>query len=416
MKIVFFGNCQMQALRLATQLFAVPYTGDSVEWHFSAKGITPALRAALAQADVVVDQTSPMPQRHGVEKLETRARRLRVPLVGANFLWPFAGKAHPDSVRKYGPYNPFFADMGDAWLAARLKEGGDLDQAVAAYIALDVAQVAGLDWRYEVELDSLALLQRNTPYRFAELIAEYFRTERLFRIPYHIEGRLFRHMVSAFFTELGVPAAVHRSVEKYLVASTFGPKELPVHPGVAAHFGLHWAAADTLYRFNSEDMLSFEAWAYRFMRCEAYPAVTRAVTAVQQGWPNGARLLRVAAEQLPDSVLVRHAQATLLVRAGKYRAALAQLRDIASRFPALPGVHADLFDCLAGVGEDAAAEAAMRTEIALRPAQRNLYTRLARFLRERGRADDALAEAAIALELAPHAAVDFETEVEDVAE
>jgi hypothetical protein len=414
MRVVFFGNCQMQALRAATTLFAVPHTGDSVEWHFCAKGITPELREAVARADVLVDQISQMPQRHSVEGLETRARRLRVPAVGANFLWPFAGTSHPDSVRKHGVYNPFFGEMGDAWLVGRLNGVGDYDAAVADYMALDVAREARLDRRYEMGLETQAFLERETPYRFADLIAAHIRTERLFRTPYHIEGRLFRHMVAVFFGELGVPEAARRAVEKYLVASTFGPKELPMHPAVAAHFGLRWAGPDTRYRFNSEAMLSFEEWAHRFARCEAYPAVTRAVTAVQQGWPNAARLLRDAAAQLPDSALVRHAQATLLIRAGKHRAAVSTLQALARAFPALPGVHADMFECLAAMKLDKAAERAMRAEIALRPAQRSLYTRLARFLRERGQAPDA--ELACALALAPDAPMDLESEPEAEAD
>jgi hypothetical protein len=61
-------------------------------------------------------------------------------VVGAPFLWPFAGSAHPESASRYGGYDPFRPEMGDGYLNRLLKEGLAPQEAARRYIDADVSK------------------------------------------------------------------------------------------------------------------------------------------------------------------------------------------------------------------------------------------------------------------------------------
>ena len=107
MRIFFFGNCQIKALHDVYTNFVLPLTGDTLAWSHSAAPLTPEHAAFIASADVVVVQAAHFEPKTDITRIETKARRMVVPVVGTPFLWPYSGMGHPDSMRKYGKYNPF---------------------------------------------------------------------------------------------------------------------------------------------------------------------------------------------------------------------------------------------------------------------------------------------------------------------
>ncbi len=367
MNLVFYGTCQMQVLAQAYDLFVVPHTGETVTYIAAGRPPTEQTRAAAARADIVIDQITPMADQLPLAGVAANARRLHVPLVDGSFLWPFSGVPHPDSQRRYGAYHPFPSEMGDSFLLRAMARGASGADAVRTYLAADVSRSGHVARRYDIALDLQAQREAATPYRFAPLIGAHLRTERLFRTPYHLEWRLSRHMLATLLEELDAPAPARRAVERYYTKTLFGGLDLPIHPAIAAHFGLAWVDAATRHAFWREEMLSFEDYAQRFVECRAYPAMNVAVQAVMRAQPDGQALLDAALADLPDSPWGLHARAVLHNRARDFAAALPILQRVLGLHPGLAGAHASLHDALLGLGREEEAVLALREEVRRQP-------------------------------------------------
>ena len=392
MNLVFYGTCQMQVLSQAYEIFAVPHTGDTATYITPLRPPTPAAREAAARADVVVEQIMPVADQPPLAGLREGARRLLVPLVDGSFLWPFSGTAHPDSARTYGAYHPFPAEMGDGFLLRAMAKGASGEAAVRAYLAEDVARSGHAARRHEIALELQARREAGTSYRFATLIETHLRDERLFRTPYHLEIRLSRHMFLTLLDDLGTSAAARHAADCYYGKTLFGGLDLPIHPAIAAHHGLTWVDAATRHAFWREEMLSFEGYAHRFVRCLAYPAMDVAVQAVMRAQPGAEALLDAALADLPDSPWGLHALAILKLRAREFGAARATLDRVIALHPGLGGAHASRHDALLGLGRTEEAVAALREEVRRQP------HRVAPRLRLLRHGDGAQAQAILALQ------------------
>ena len=391
----------MQVLAQAYDIFVAPHTGESVTYAGPLRTPDEASRAAIAQARIFVDQIMPMEGQGTLDGVPADARRLHVPLVDGSFLWPFSGARHPDSLQRYGSYHPFYIELGDSWLLKRMARGASPDQAVADYLVADIAKDGRLDRRYELAMELQAMRDGETHYRFTPLITEHFRTERLFRTPYHLEWRLSQHMLLTLLDDLDVPEAAKFAALTYGTKSLFAGSDLPVHPKVAAHFGLTWTDATTRVCFWRETMVNFEEYARRFAKCEAYPEMDIAVDAALRSLPDGPELLQGALEKLPDSPWGLHALAVLHIRGGRFRRAMKLLRRVAELHPNFAGVYAAMHECLVGLGRDAAACEALQEEVRRQPHRVIYRLRLAQAFRAAGRIAEARDEAQIVLALQP---------------
>ncbi len=401
-RLVFYGNCQIQVLAQAYELFAVPHTAEKITYVAAAAPPSDAARAAIAAADIVIDQITPMGAQPPVTGAPSGAGRVRVPVVDGSFLWPYSGARHPESLKRYPSYHPFPMELGDSWLLKCLARGATPDEAVSAYMALDIAKAAHLDRRFEIAMEWQRAREADTRFRFAPLIERHFRTERLFRTPYHLETRLFRHMLLTLLDDLGTNSKVRDVADIYAVKSLYGGSDLPVHPGTAGHFGLAWADAGTKYLFWREAVLTFEAYAHRFVRCEAYPDIERATDAVMKSQPEAHRLVAAALAAVPDSPWALHAAAILKVRETHFAAALPLLHRALAQHEFLPGARATLHECLLGLGRTEEATEALLQEVRHAPFRIPHQMRLAQHFRSLGRIADARNVLDVVLSLNPN--------------
>ncbi len=373
MRIFFFGNCQIQALHDVYRNLVAPLTGDTIAWQHSFAPLLPENEAAIAACEVLVTQSAHFEPQTDITHIETTARRIVVPVVGTPFLWPYSGSAHPDAARKYPKYNPYPAERSDGWMLRRLSQGASPEQAVADYLQLDIARAAHLERRMEMEMDNLRARERGSPYDASGLIAAHFRTEPLFRTPYHPTLRVARYMALTFLRQLGVPDAAYARVDQRMIDDLYLKYELPVHPGVASHFGLSWAGPDTRYRFYNEAYLTFAEFMHRFARCEAYPEVPAALAAVSRNEPGCRAQLEHALTLVPDSPWAHNAMGTVLLRENKPNEALPWLLRAKAAYPGMPSLHAQLCECLHALGRPQEGLVALRAEIALQPFNLRLY-------------------------------------------
>src|ERR1700722_742879 len=100
-RIVYWGNCQMEALCRMHVRFAKPSTNDVVSCvnPYQPHPLTGTERAAIEDADLIVGQVHNQKSLETLAALSSAAPRHLVPMVGAGFLWPFSGQPHSRNLR-----------------------------------------------------------------------------------------------------------------------------------------------------------------------------------------------------------------------------------------------------------------------------------------------------------------------------
>jgi hypothetical protein len=195
--------------------------------------------------------------------LPSRADVVRIPNLYCDYLWPFAGRAHPKNRGQFAlPGGPYPAEHGDRFLDQMAADGVDEDVAVARYLAMDIVKDGELDSRLTDRMTIQQQLDAKAGYDLAGFVQDRFRQEPLFRTRQRLTMPLLRRLVTQVFAKLKVqgwdPASLRRV--------PFPAGAQPIHPGVIAHFGLTWVAADQEYPVNEEGFFSFEAFCRRYMQ------------------------------------------------------------------------------------------------------------------------------------------------------
>ena len=102
MKIVFLGTCQAPVVGRLLHLAA---RGKVESRGIELPGeIKDSDRASVAEADIVFYQHGEKERNNDLIQAAT-GRVLRMPLVGARFLWPFSGKGHPRNAETVTPWH-----------------------------------------------------------------------------------------------------------------------------------------------------------------------------------------------------------------------------------------------------------------------------------------------------------------------
>ena len=153
-RVVFIGNCQLQALSQLYQRYADRACEEQIAYLPSYEDLTQDRVATLAAADIIIEQRMDVAPRADLGGLASTAERHFVPLVGGGFLWPFAGQQHPrNETHWFLPGGPFDGEMGDSYLNRLIEQGVPPAQAVDQYLALDVNKVRNLDRFFEIITD-----------------------------------------------------------------------------------------------------------------------------------------------------------------------------------------------------------------------------------------------------------------------
>jgi hypothetical protein len=227
LKVVFVGATQALRLQLAYSN-RVNATDAAIWMPDHAVGTTDKAEA-LDAADKIVRVGAGRPPDFAV--LALKAELIVLPELQLDFLWPFAGQPHianaPDDLY---PDGPFSAELGDAWLNRALEGPSRAEAIERAYLALDVARIVDLDRMKDLALEAQAERDKIIGVDFATRIAQNFRHRPVFASPRAPGPEMFGLFAAAVFARLGLAYAGE-------TAPTMG-RDLPIHPSVAAHFGL----------------------------------------------------------------------------------------------------------------------------------------------------------------------------------
>jgi len=203
-----------------------------------------------------------------LERIPSGIIKISIPQPGFTALWPFhcGDPRNADAERRRNRYGmlPFYA-YGDTYVLRRLEEGVPPDEVVASYLAADLAAEVDLDNLLAGTLSMIERQDRSGTVKVADYIAGNFRSKMLFQTINHANNRLNLYMANKVLRLLEcrtVPETVLDTVSEII------ERPMPVHPGVARHFGMSYIDADTRYPVDEINNLTFA----EFIRAYAYCA------------------------------------------------------------------------------------------------------------------------------------------------
>jgi tetratricopeptide (TPR) repeat protein len=403
-RLAFIGNCQIEALYNLYRKYVEPKADDIFRYIRSYESIGHADREFIGESDVVIEQVQDFRPKGDIAGIVTRARRIFVPVVNAGFLWPYAGQPHPlNKGEWFIEGGPFGSEASDAFLNRMINRKVPADEAVARYRDTDVNRAMNLDRLLELSLEKQRARDELAGFEIADVIAQHFRDEPIFRTPYHPNVRVTMALATQFFERMGVSIADTERMRASMLITPFPKEELPLHPSVVEHFGLRYANSQTRYRFLHEGAYTFEEYAERYMRYEWNAALHEGVALARTDDATRAVVrLRDGLAISPRSAQGHATMGHVLHRLGDHQGAIASLKTSLQIEPA----NAQVCSALAGVFTHLQlrdeAEAAIREAMVFDPFEAHFPTLLSHWLRAWGRSAEALALAERSIALAPY--------------
>ena len=273
-RIVFAGGAQTRALARIYRGEIAATNGDDVVFIGTGAVGTDQARSTLLLANVLAMEVDEDGDAIAAADLPGQAELVCIPNLYCDFLWPFAGRAHPRNRGAFAlPGGPYPAEHGDRFLDQMVAEGVDEDVAIARYLAMDIAREGELDSRLTDRLAIQRQLDAAAGYDLADFLADRFRHEPLFRTRQRMTMPLLARLTAQFLAKLGIADWKPESLKRV----PFPAGAQPIHPGVIAHFGLTWVAADQEYPVNDEGFFGFDAFCRRYMRFAWNEALHRGI-------------------------------------------------------------------------------------------------------------------------------------------
>jgi Polysaccharide biosynthesis enzyme WcbI/Tetratricopeptide repeat len=314
--IIFVGNCQMGAL---TNIYrrALPEGHDhDVIYLASYVDATEEAARKVASADILVQQIIDfVPQ---IGDLPTQGKVVLVPHISAAFLWPNAGTPHPINkpeplIDQSGPYN---AELGDSFLNRLIANNTAPSEALSEYLAADVATARRAERMMELHLQKQHDRDAVCGIAIADYIEARFRTQKLFRSRSHPVPDMMLWVAEQVFSNMDMGGArVHALASN--MPDVLPPSETPIHPAVAAQFGLTYAPPDRRYRFFHEGSFTFAEYVVRYMRYEWNAPLAEGMDMLRRGHAeDGVAMLRSVLPSAPYSAIARMMMADALEKLG----------------------------------------------------------------------------------------------------
>jgi hypothetical protein len=169
---------------------------------------------------------------------------LRLPRPALTALWPLAGETAAE--REANPFHDR--------LAVQLRQADAAPAALmAAYASARITELADLDAMLEEDFARLAAREQGCDLRLMAVVAAQFRTARLFHsasLPAPallavLLAQALAHPALRRLPAMPLDAALQAALPA--MAAAVAGDQAPVHPGVAAHFGLAWWRPDLAY-------------------------------------------------------------------------------------------------------------------------------------------------------------------------
>jgi len=297
-RVVFAGGTQAKALAKAYRLDIAADRDEDVFFIGAESLAREAAHRVIASADIMVMDLTTSGATVPDALIPAAADQIAVPVVQAPFLWPFAGRPHPQntpiSALREGPYP---ADFGDSFLDSMMAEGAEPHEAVERYLALDIGYAAQLDEKLNSAMAALSALDAKSGFDLAGYVQRDFTRQNLFATLSRQRLPLFRHVAIEVFSRMGVPGVRAEAIPE----APFAPGAMPIHPGVLRHFGMAAPLPDHRYPVLDEGTFTFEQYCRRYMRYEWNERLHMAMALAESDPAEAIPLLRRALDISPGS-------------------------------------------------------------------------------------------------------------------
>ena len=409
-RLVFFGNCQAEALATVyEQQFGRP-VGDVVTY-MSSYEENLAAKLALYDADIAVIQQFDFPSKIAAE-VKPGTQCVLFPSVVAGYLWPYGSRAHPrNEPTVYRQTGPYPAQHGDAFLNKLMLEKVPVDEAVARYMTLDIASAAHIDRLYELTAQRQSRRDEITGIETASFIEANFRNRHIFYTPDHPDLSVFKMVAKQVYPKFGLSDPEIDAGLARLRQTPFPLEALPLHPRLGEHFGIKFAKPDTRYHFFAEDPgYTFEEYIRRYYTYTWNAALSEGIYLSRAGNPAHAlEVLDRGLQANPNSLTGLCIRSTLLSQLGRHDEAQSSAQKAVALWPDEAEGHTTLSDLNRTRGDlDTAVRAARKAVVAC-PLSAQAHVSLALALDAKDEKQVAVAAARIAADLLPgssyHAAV-----------
>ena len=241
----------------------------------------------LSRCALVIEEASPWKKYRclsdeEIDKIPASCPTVLVPTIHFNSLWPLL--VHdPRNVPEEGlPWGRFPFSMGDR-LALRVRETEpDPNRWLQVYMSTDVSSVVNLKRNHELELYDMFAREEGCDIHIAAYVASNFRRSKLFFTHHHPTAELLTFALTQILAHSAVAPILARErtaaidgVSAWVERERIGVGEdSPVHPGIAAFFGLQWYRPDATYQWLGQTY-TFEEWADYYLHYEPPVAPTK---------------------------------------------------------------------------------------------------------------------------------------------
>jgi len=330
MHVVLLGNCQVETLGRIIQRFVPRSLGITTDFVDAYNGINDNSYARLARAECVVAQatTQPPPLTH--DHIPNGVKLHLVPSVNGGFLYPYQDVRHPSNPSHRVGNQPYTREYNDRFLAKLLVAGTAPEEALARYRAHDVAREAHVGRLYELAMQGQRQVDAAAGYACADIIERFLGEEQLFQSAFHFSGRIARHLAGTLCDRIGLDAKYGQRIRDHLREAPFVPRFVPVHPSVAAFFGMRWVTEHTCYPFLWEGRFTFDEYVLRFMQARWSEALQEGVLDAQSGRPGARAKLEIGLAEAPGSAMGAHELSRILEAEGDLAGALTWQQRAAS--------------------------------------------------------------------------------------
>ena len=278
--ILIYSNCQgIDLIRLmrTSAVMRSRYDVRLVQFHLIDEGSDSLTPTLLEDVDIVWEQLGTDYPQHRALMHELRpagAKTITFPSLNMLSLWPFTGMDHR-FVKE--PLYPAGRYPWPDYVAAELDPRGELvsDQVLFdRYMEATAAKLPDLERRLAMDVARWRERDATCDVKAADHLVQSFRTHQLFYsfarpTPFAIR-KIFEQLLAFTVQDTGLLAEAGAELDGLLRFYVgYDMEECPVHPLVAAHFGLQWYDPDGVYRHHS-NAFTYRDYIIRYMRFDPY--------------------------------------------------------------------------------------------------------------------------------------------------
>lgn len=398
----FVGNCQTAALGHFYRNTLSDAREEQVSYVDDLGLDAEQLRRALDGADTIVALERDFD--YGLSELQDQPgiRFFGVPMVLAGFVWPYATEPHVHNVPERPISDgPFPQQRSDSFLNRLIAKGVSPEDALEQYLALDIARVAHVDRFREIYLDQQRTRDERTGFEVASFVDDNIATQALFMSPHHPNRPVFNHVARQLFDKMGLPSAAIETGLSTVDAFPYSREELPIHPGIAKHYGLAYAPPERRYRFNDEGWCTFAEFVLKFMRYDDNPQLRRGIWMSGHDVQGALDHLEPGLAASPASARGWSARGYCCEHLGRWEEALRSYRHATEHEPEVIDYSCGVVRALLALGRVDEARALAETIVESSPSHSLARRTLAEALLRAGEAGAGAAQAAEAVRLMP---------------